>query len=715
MTAAYLLAAAIAPIVPAPIVAATTTDPCASFAEPTSPDLAARTVGIDDLVSIADIGSAIGEHNTRSIGISPAGDRIAFVVKRANADANAYCQRLLVVPSTGTGPPVELARGGAFLRADFPLRDFAFVRAGWDKPNPPRWSPAGDRIAYLRQEGATTQVWIVDPDGRNSSVQATALPDDVDDFAWTADGQSLVVATRPGIREAMGRIGQEGSRGYLFDERYSPQFADHPIATGPMPREYALVTLSNGAVRPAIDAERTLLEPVVPEHVPTNARMYRREPGGSSAWIEPVHPDRIISPTRIVVADRKEGRRVCDSDSCDGVLDIWWSDDGRTLLLHQRTGWARSESALLRWEKGDKAPRSILRTEDLLIGCVVLRHELVCGREGSAQPRRLVAIDWRDGAERMIHDPNAGLRNLEYGHVQRLRFRNAYGVESFADLVLPPSHKPGQRHPMVVVQYTSHGFLRGGTGDEVPIHPLAARGFAVLSFQRPGLLPEAYKARDEIETYTLFDDPWADRRNVISSLENAVAMAIATGSVDPDRLGIDGFSDGSVTVQFALINTDLFKAASFGTCCQDMTAQPVAAGPRFTDYLRAMGYRFFEDGGEEFWKSISLLENIDTIRTPVLIQASDSEYEGALDVVEAFTHRGKPIEMRVFPSETHYKWQPAHRRAIYERNIEWFAFWLASQMDCTPSKAVQYERWFAMESAPPRSAVSCLDSPSSAP
>ncbi len=714
MSGALFLAAALAPIVPAPIVAAAETDPCVGLAEPARAGTA-LPVEVDDLVTIADIGPAIGEHNARAVAVSPRGDRIAFVVKRANARANAYCQRLLLVAANDTGKAVELARGGAYLRADFPLRDFAFVRAGWDKPNPPRWSPTGDRIAYLRREDDTTQVWIVDPENVVAPARATTLRDDVEDFAWTGDGEALVVATRPGIREAMRAIGQEGAQGYLFDERFSPQFADHPIAPGPVPRTYTRVTLGDGSMQPASEAERALLEPRNPTHVPTSGQMYRPGPHGYSAWIEPRYPDRILSETRIVVAGPDGQRQVCGSDACDGVLDIWWSDDGEALYLQQRTGWARSEHTLARWAPGEDAPQVVLRTEDLLIGCASLGPELVCGREGSAQPRRLVAIDMRTGAERTVHDPNAVLRSRDFGEVRRLRFRNTYGVESFADLALPPGHEEGERHPMVVVQYSSRGFLRGGTGDEVPVHPLAARGFAVLSFQRPGLLPEAYRARNEIETYTMFDDPWADRRNVLSSLELAIEQAIATGAVDARRLGIDGFSDGGATAQFALINTDLFKVASFGTCCQDRAAQPLAAGPRFTDYLRAMGYRYFEHGGDAFWKPMSMLDNIDKLDIPILIQASDSEYEGALDVVEAFSHRGKPIELRVFPGETHYKWQPAHRRAIYDRNIDWFAFWLAHEMDCAPGKADQYRRWFGMKGAPERSKVACRDPASTAP
>lgn len=715
MTPALLLAAVAQTIVPAPVYPQSETEPCAPFAESARTDPTPRPMTVEDLTKIADIGPAIAEQTPSAFGLSSAGDRIAFMVKRANPQANAYCQRLLVAPVRAAGDAIEISKGGGYLHDDFRLRDFSVVLAGWDKPNPPRWSPDGTRIAYLRREGNSTQVWIVDPAGATPPGQATHLPDDVDDFRWTPSGTSLVVATRPGIRAAAQTIAAEGARGFLFDDRFSPQFAGHPIPTGPVESEYTLVSLADGAARPATGEERELLDLSVPREVPASARNFQRGPDGNRAWLEPKEPDHLLSPTRVVIS-RPDGRhRVCASADCEGVFGLWWSKGDDALILQQRTGWARSQTALLRWDKGASAPRPFLLTDDLLIGCQLHRGELICAREGATQPRRLVAIDTSTGTERVIYDPNPHLRHMRRGPVRRLRFHNSYGVESFADLILPPGHEEGQRHPLVVVQYTSRGFLRGGTGDEVPIQPLAAHGFAVLSFDRPGPLPAAYRARNEIETRTLIADPWADRRQVQSSLETAVELSIATGTVDPERIGISGFSDGAATVQFALINSDLFDVASVGTCCADKIAQPLAAGPRFTDYFRAMGYPFFEEGGEAFWKPISMLENVDTIEAPILIQAADSEYEGGLDVVETFTNRGKALELFVFPGETHYKWQPAHRKAVYERNVDWFEFWLAGKMDCAPSKAEQYRRWLAMPDAPKRDDLQCSNDPSAGP
>lgn len=693
-------------VVPSPVPNEAVFDPCAAFDERQEQE-DGNLLTIGGLAELADLGRPMADQGPSAFAIAPDGQRLAVSVTRANPRANSYCQRLVVVGLSGGRPAVEVARGGEFDFADFALRDFAVVYAGWQKAHPPQWSPDASSIAYLRRENGVTQVWVADPEGRSRPRQVTRLPVSVESFAWTRDGSAIVAASRPGVAEAMRAIAREGREGYLFDERFSPQFADHPIPTGPVARRYDTVSLAGGRTRPATAAERERLAPARPASLPDTATLFARGPSEQLAWLEPVRPGYLVSPAQWIRKQANGKQSICVSTVCDGIEDMWWSRDGRTLIALQRTGWARSKTAVLRWDPGAAAPVRVLVTDDLLTGCQLSGPEILCGREGSTQPRRLVAIDTGSGAERVLYDPNPQPARQPLGHVERLFIRNAYGVESFADLVLPPDHQPGQRHPLIVVQYESRGFLRGGTGNEVPVQPLAARGFAVLSFHRPGLLPAARAARNVIETRTLVADPWADRAQILSSLERAISLAVQTGAVDPERIGIHGFSDGGASVQYALINSDLFKVAALGTCCEDMGSYALAAGPGFTHFLQEMGYPYFEPDGEEFWRPISLLLNVERVAVPILIQASDSEYEGALDVLATYRHRGRPIEMYVFPGETHFKWQPAHRLAIYRRNLEWFEFWLARRIDCAPEKALQYERWLAMAGAPARAELTC--------
>lgn len=685
-------------------------DPCQKFDRSEGP-IAPRPVDYLDLAEIADIGRSDPNESPSPFGISPDGKQIAFVVRRANPAANAHCERLLVVPFDQAGPARELDRGGEFIRESFKLRNFTAVGAGYVRVITPKWSPDGKTIAYLKRVGGATQVWLVDATGSASARKATAMPDDVEDFFWSDDGSALIVATRPGRREEAAEIGKEARIGYLFDDRFFPAMADHPLLTRDHPLNYARWSLREGTVREASAEEIAGLSPVRPQNIPKDVRQFAAGAGGVLAWTERRNPDHLVSPTRLVISDRRGRRATCEETWCESVRHLWWSPDGRALVAVLSDGWGKGESSILTWQVGEARPRRTLVTEDMLIGCAKSAREVVCAREGSTRPRRLVAIDPATGRERVVYDPNPRFANLHLGKAQRFRFRNSYGVDGYADLILPPDHRPGQRHPLVVVQYTGYGFLRGGTADEFPIQVLAGRGFAVLSFNRPDFVPAALEARSETDSLRENYANWTDRRNVHASLEVAVRRAIDTGTVDPERMGISGFSNGISTVQWALINSTLFKVAAMGSCCEGENAYPLGSGPHFERALRGAGYRFFEEGADAFWQPMSLVLNADRITTPILIQTSDSEYEGGLDTAAAFRIRQKPFELYVFDDEGHFISQPAHRLAMYERSVEWFEFWLMGRMNCDPVRAAQNERWRGMKGAPAEPSCAATLSP----
>jgi hypothetical protein len=77
----------------------------------------------------------------------------------------------------------------------------------------------------------------------------------------------------------------------------------------------------------------------------------------------------------------------------------------------------------------------------------------------------------------------------------------------------------------------------------------------------------------------------------------------------------------------------------------------------------------------------------------LLLQLADDEYAMSLEAFTALREQGKPVDMYVFPDEHHNKVQPAHRLAIYERNVDWFSFWLQGRIDPDPAKADQYAHW----------------------
>ena len=88
-----------------------------------------------------------------------------------------------------------------------------------------------------------------------------------------------------------------------------------------------------------------------------------------------------------------------------------------------------------------------------------------------------------------------------------------------------------------------------------------------------------------------------------------------------------------------------------------------------------------------------MIRNAAAIDTPLLMHLADREYLTAIDVFAALREQGQPVDMYVFPDEYHNKWQPLHRLAVYERNLDWFRFWLQDKEDPDPRKADQYSIW----------------------
>ena len=68
---------------------------------------------------------------------------------------------------------------------------------------------------------------------------------------------------------------------------------------------------------------------------------------------------------------------------------------------------------------------------------------------------------------------------------------------------------------------------------------------------------------------------------------------------------------------------------------------------------------------------------------------------GALDYAVPLL-RADRADLYVFAHEPHQKFQPRHKLAVYERNLDWFRFWLMGTEDPDPAKASQYAYWRLM-------------------
>lgn len=529
---------------------------------------------------------------------------------------------MVVVPLGPGKAPRIVDRGGEMIRLSLPILGRAASPSGIPAPVTPRWSPDSRSIAFLKRVAGSTQVWLAATAGR-SAVQLTRDINDVVDFRFSANGKSVVYATRPGLRAAERRLKRERMSGFHFDERFSPMAGSEPFAPAPIVREYFALDIRTSHVRTAYPSEIALFGPSAGRN---GVAPGMASAGSRVASIREMDTKTFPPSTRLEVEDAERQTVACHSLECRDIsAPMWWSRDGRHVRYMRREGWANSLTSFYEWAPGDADPKRLYQTADNLIECLPWADRVLCLEEGSTSPRRVVAIDLSSDERRVLFDPNPNFRHFVLGHIERLQYKNPYGIECIADLVFPVNYKRDVRYPLVVVQYQTRGFLRGGTGDEVPIQALANRGFAVLSMQNPSPWPLTRGALTADDADAALMRDFTGRRSILSSIEAAISLLIDRGIVDRSRIGISGLSDGSSTVQFAALNSNFFRAGSVSGCCWEPN-QDALSGPAIARLYARTGWPRMIDKEPEFWSRISLSLQPERVGFPLLFQTSDDEY-----------------------------------------------------------------------------------------
>jgi dipeptidyl aminopeptidase/acylaminoacyl peptidase len=161
-----------------------------------------------------------------------------------------------------------------------------------------------------------------------------------------------------------------------------------------------------------------------------------------------------------------------------------------------------------------------------------------------------------------------------------------------------------------------------------------------------------------------------------------------------------GLSFGTEITLWTTMKSDLLTAASVTSVgmSRDYYLFGTMRGDAFFKPLK----EFWQLGalGEtpERWRLLSPAARLDTIKAPILMQMPEQEYVMALDYAIPLIRQHR-ADLYVFPNEPHQKFQPKHKLAAYQRNIDWFRFWLQGYEDPDAAKLAQYAHWREIKTA----------------
>ena len=639
-----------------------------------------------ELVEITDLSS---------LGLSPDGRFGVFRTEQADIERNSYILRWHSV-DLATGKMHDIGSGGT------PV----YLHPGSIEPAAPLWLADGRTIVFRALVDGAIGIWRASVEGTRS--EALAIGDaDIETISLTDDGQAITYRTGPtraAIRQAEDT---EYDRGILVDRSvdlsqtlYRGGSINGRMASQRLvgfwfirdgllwrsPRYDHRLDLGTGKVTP-------IGQPILPGAVyvpPQPPPLEARGPDGTVVRADWDGAGGSLSATT------GDGHRiVCVDPRCRSqhVVALLWRPGTHEVIATSIDRLRRQ--TVLRWNVDTARLSDITKSDGLLAGgrrymvpCAIARAALLCVAASAASPPRIERIDLATGARRVLFDPNAAMRSAYRPVVRPIEWtfdgsRRATGI-----LMLPAGASP-RPVPLYLNYYLCEGFLRGGEGEEWPIPALLDAGFAVAcvnSVPNPG--PQ---------------DALADDGIALDAVRALIARLASEGLVDRGKVAMGGLSHGSEIAMWIASHSDLLAAVSISSG----QLEPVNYWEGLaTDSDQPAIYRQVwglgaPDETPARWTLISSALNAEHIRTPILFQLPEQEARRIPELVARLVRAKNPTELYAFPDEDHIKLQPRHRLAIYERNLDWFRYWLQDYRDPDPGKAAQYQRWDALRRARP--------------
>jgi dipeptidyl aminopeptidase/acylaminoacyl peptidase len=234
-------------------------------------------------------------------------------------------------------------------------------------------------------------------------------------------------------------------------------------------------------------------------------------------------------------------------------------------------------------------------------------------------------------------------------------------------LLYPANYDPAKKYPLIV-------YVHGG-----PAYANLARwpgaGFGAAPFSALGyfvLMPNPRGSYGEGEKFTQAnrkDFGYGDLRDILAGVD-AVAK---TNSIDPNRVGISGWSYGGFMTMFAITQTHRFKAAVAGA---GISTWKSYYGENSIDQwmIPFFGASVYDDPA--VYAKSSAINYIKNAKTPTLIVVGDRDGECPMpqsyELWHALRYFRVPTELVVYPDEGHGFHKESDRINVLERALGWF-------------------------------------------
>ncbi len=633
--------------------------------------------------------------------LSPDGKSIAVLITRAHTESNTW-DTVLELVEVATGKPRNLTPG----------------RTGVAHP---RWSPSGDRLAFLSVPGgagkeAVPQIFCLPMNG-GEALQVTKSPTGVQHFSWSPDGNEIAFAAedeRPNKQEiekgndafeitnddifttaeplpvhiwwvpAGGGAARRLTSGtWTLPVSLPPSPPASPLSWSPDGREIAftrqetahtgdqdkasiqILNVASGALR-AVTGQ-VLFEgfPVFsPDGKSIAYWQYRdRDPGNVN--------DILLAP-----ATGGPGRNLTLSvDRC--LYQNRWLPDGKSLLVGANDGdkvclWeVPLEGQPRKLDLGDLSPAWSFWI-DVSVG---KKGEIVFPGSSAEQPAELYYCESATAKPRRLTDYNARIAALDLGKVETVTWDGPDGFKENGLLFYPPGYRAGTRLPLVL---NIHGGPQAASVRSFSAFNqlMATHGYLVFcpNYRGSDNLGNAYQ-------HAIFNDAGdGPGRDVMSGIEALKARGI----VDESRIAVTGWSYGGYMTSWLIGHHDFWKAAVAGAAVTDLTDEYCFSDGNVTwKYAMQKNAAPWSAEGQKLYREQSPISYAAHMKTPTLIITDTGDARvppsQSWKLYHALKDQGATVSMVGYPVPGHFPGDPVRSKDCYQRWLSWLDRYLGAE------------------------------------
>jgi dipeptidyl aminopeptidase/acylaminoacyl peptidase len=626
-------------------------------------------------ISLSDLALEVNLSDPR---ISPDGSKVVLIASRPDYEKNRFENQLMLVDlTTGTTQALTFARPS--------------VRQ-------PRWSPSGDRLAFLATDtDKKSQIFVMSLGGGEAK-RVTNAERGVNQFAWRPDGKELAFVTEDVAEEKSGeerhnKSFEVGDNVYLATAATLPSHAwivsaetgeakrltsgpeglsvyfGTAIDWAPDGKTLALATQPQPQSGDALNRSIKILDPATKEQRiiiagPATVGPPIFSPDGTYlAYSVPNGPEPAFNPDDMFIIPVAGGESRNVTPKIDRDLTGFWMPDSRSLLV---AGNDRTRVSL--WlQPLDGEPRQ------LELGNVSPSMPVSVGGDGDlafigsepGHPEELYHMASPEGPPRRLTSFNEELASRHLGRVESIVWDGPDGFEENGILVFPPDFDPARKYPLVL---SIHGGPMSTSTESFSAFRqiLAAEGWVIFSPNYRG----SNNMGRAFQRAVINDAGDGPGRDVMTG----IAAVKARGFVEDGRIAVSGWSYGGYMTTWLIAHYPGWKAAVAGAAVTDWFDWYNLADMNVWSGYGLGGSPWLNDNAGAYWDQ-SPIKYAPNIRSPTLILSDTGDprvtVTQSYKLYHALKDNGVPVQFIAYPIPGHFPQDPVHQRDVYRRWMDW--------------------------------------------